>query len=66
MLEDEGEMGTNLFPLAFTCPDCLMRCFWSDLVRDNHNLTLVDESKPVHEEQKIADGMIPVSMIRSS
>jgi hypothetical protein len=54
----------HLVPLTLNCPSCGVECAWSDLVRDQHNLLLVDGSKPKHEGVPIAGGMVPAKLVK--
>ena len=63
-LRDSGEICIFQVPLSAKCSNCYLEYRWGDLVRDQHNLLLVDENKPRHEDVKIAEGMIPIVMAR--
>jgi len=64
-LESEGHLEEKVFPVSGRCPRCAVDFLWGDVVRDLRALLLIQDSKPMHEGMKIADGLIPKKIIRS-
>jgi len=63
-LREGGESCSYVVPLVAKCPNCFLEYRWGDLIRDQHDLLLADENKPRHEDEKIAEGMIPIVMVK--
>nr|CAD2177371.1 unnamed protein product [Meloidogyne enterolobii] len=64
-LESEGHLEEKVFPVSGRCPRCAVDFLWGDVVRDLRALLLIQDSKPMHEGMKIADGLIPKKISRS-
>uniref|UniRef100_A0A915D5X8 Structure-specific endonuclease subunit SLX1 homolog n=1 Tax=Ditylenchus dipsaci TaxID=166011 RepID=A0A915D5X8_9BILA len=63
-LESQDQLHQHLVPLAGKCPKCSCSYLWGDLVRDQKNLLQLDESKPKIDGIKMADGMLPIKMLK--
>lgn len=64
-LKSEGNLEERIFPISGRCSKCAVDFLWGDVVRDLRTILLVEDSKPMHEGMKIADGLIPKRICRN-
>lgn len=58
------DLFNHIVPLEAKCVNCDRQELWGDLIRDQRMLLAVDDAKPKINDEKIADGMIPLKICK--